>query len=176
MAGAAAGAPTAATDVELEQVAAVIDSQQRLRDRFLFAFSASTGMRVGQALGLRHEDVVSWERRIEVVPARAAAAAGRGRRAARRAGWVPVPGELIRLWSGYMHEEYGELESDFVFVSLWGGERGRPLAYSSVNELVRRTRELVGFHFTAHQYADLWVMPIRRGEMPMARSAVGSWA
>ena len=68
--------------LSLEQVAAVIDAQQRLRDRFLFALLASTGMRVGQALGLRHEDVVSWERRIEIVP-REGGAAGRGQRAAR---------------------------------------------------------------------------------------------
>ncbi len=51
----------------LEQVAAVIDAQTRLRDRFLFALLASTGMRIGQALALRHEDVVAWERRIEIV-------------------------------------------------------------------------------------------------------------
>ena len=38
------------------------------------------------------------------------------------------------------------------YVNLWGGEIGRPLSYSSVNELVRRTRELVGFHFTVHQF------------------------
>jgi site-specific recombinase XerD len=36
------------------------------------------------------------------------------------------------------------------YVNLWKGEIGRPLSYSSVNELVRRTRELVGFHFTVH--------------------------
>jgi len=52
--------------LSLEQVAAVIDCQQWLRDRFLFALLASTGMRVGKALWLRHEDVVSWERRIEI--------------------------------------------------------------------------------------------------------------
>ena len=136
--------------LSLEQVAAVIDSQQRLRDRFLFALLASTGMRVGQALGLRHEDVVSWERRIEIVAREGGS--GRARSKGGAQGSVPVPGELIRLWSDYMHEEYGALESDFVFVNLWGGERGRPLAYSSVNELVRRTRELVGFHFTVHQF------------------------
>lgn len=54
--------------LSLEQVAAVIDSQTRRRDRFLFALLASTGMRIGQALALRHEDVVAWERRIEIVP------------------------------------------------------------------------------------------------------------
>ena len=135
--------------LSLEQVAAVIDCQQRLRDRFLFALLASTGMRVGQALGLRHEDVVSWERRIEIVPREGGSGRARSKRGAQ--GSVPVPGELIRLWSDYMHEEYGALESDFVFVNLWKGEIGRPLSYSSVNELVRRTRELVGFHFTVHQ-------------------------
>ena len=46
--------------LSLEQVAAVIDCQVRLRDRFLFAPLASTGMRIGQALALRHEDVVAW--------------------------------------------------------------------------------------------------------------------
>jgi integrase len=64
---------------------------------------------------------------------------------------VPVPGELIRLWSGSMHEEYGELDSDFGFVNLWGGRVGRRLSYAAVNELVRRTRELVGFQFTVHR-------------------------
>ena len=124
--------------LSLEQVAAVIDCQQRLRDRFLFALLASTGMRVGQALGLRHEDVVSWERRIEIVPREGGSSRARSKRGAQ--GSVPVPGELIRLWSDYMHEEYGALESDFVFVNLWKGEIGRPLSYSSVNELVRRTQ------------------------------------
>ena len=49
--------------LSLEQVAAVIDRQERLRDRFLFALFASTGMWIGQASGLRDEDVVAWERR-----------------------------------------------------------------------------------------------------------------
>ena len=135
--------------LSLEQVGAVIDCQQRLRDRFLFALLAGTGMRVGQALGLRHEDVVSWERRIEIVPREGARSRARSKGGAR--GSVPVPGELIRLWSDYMHEEYGGVDSDFVFVNLWGGEIGRPLSYLSVNEIVMRTRRQLGFHFTAHQ-------------------------
>jgi len=133
----------------LEQVAAVIDAQRHLRDRFLFALLASTGMRIGQALGLRHEDVVAWERRIEIVP-RPGSARARSKGGAR--GSVPVPGELIRLWSDYMHSEYGALDSDFVFVNLWDGEIGRPLSYAAVDKLIGRTRRRVGFHFTAHQF------------------------
>lgn len=134
----------------LQQVAAVLDAQERLRDRFLFALLASTGMRVGQALGLRHEDVVAWERRIAITPR-----PGSDRRARSKAGAggdVPVGGELMRLWSDYMHEEYGDLDSDFVFVNLWGGEIGRPLRYSNVNRIVERTRRKVGFEFTPHQF------------------------
>ncbi len=50
--------------LSLEQVAVIIDAQWRLRDRLLFALLASTGMRIGQARALRHEDIVPWERRI----------------------------------------------------------------------------------------------------------------
>ena len=102
--------------LSLEQVAAVIDSQERLRDRFLFALLASTGMRIGQALGLRHEDVVAWERRI-VIRAREDAPR-RARSKGGAEGTVPVAAELMRLWNDYMHEEYGDVDCDFVFVKL----------------------------------------------------------
>jgi integrase/recombinase XerD len=53
--------------LQLSQVEAILRAQRRVRDRFLFALLFETGMRVGQALGLRHEDVVTWENRIEIV-------------------------------------------------------------------------------------------------------------
>jgi integrase len=60
-----------------------------------------------------------------------------------------------------MHEEYGELDSDYLFVNLWGGRVGRPMTYATVDGIVARTRSRVGFHFTPHQfrhYVDGWVM------------------
>jgi integrase/recombinase XerD len=107
--------------LSLEQVAAVIAAQRRLRERFLFALLFGTGMRVGQALGLRHEDVVSYERRIELVAREDNANGARGKGGA---GSVPITGELVRLHSDYMHEEYGALDCDYVFVNLWGGRVG----------------------------------------------------
>jgi integrase/recombinase XerD len=134
--------------LSLEQVTAVIDCQERLRDRFLFALLASTGMRIGQALGLRHEDVVAWERRI-VIRAREGAPR-RARSKGGAEGGVPVSPELMRLWSDYMHEEYRDLDCDFVFVNLWGGRVGRPLTYSNVDRIVERTQQKLGFRFTPH--------------------------
>ena len=50
-----------------------------------------------------------------------------------------------------MHEEYGDLDCDFVFVNLWGGRVGGPLSYSNVDRIVERTQQRVGFHFTVHR-------------------------
>lgn len=134
----------------LEQVHAVIESQDRLRDRFLFALLASTGIRIGQALGLRHSDIISWEQRI-VIEARPEETK-RSRSKMGASGSLPVPKELIMLWNDYMHEEYGELDSDYVFVNLFSEPRGRRMTYRSVDRIVERTRRRVGFHFTPHQF------------------------
>lgn len=107
--------------LSVEQVAAVLAAQSRLRDRFLFALLAGAGMRIGQALGLRHRDLVSHERRVEIVAREDNANGARGKRSE---GWVPITSELVRLHSDYMHEEYRDLDSDYVFVNLWAG-RGR---------------------------------------------------
>ena len=51
-----------------EQVQALLDACRHKRDRFLLALLYETGMRVGQALGLRHEDFVSRQRLVRIVP------------------------------------------------------------------------------------------------------------
>jgi len=150
--------------LSVEQVQAILDAQHRLRDRFLFALLFETGMRVGQALGLRHEDVLSWERRIEIRPREdnANGARGKGGR-----GSVPVSAELMRLHVKYMHEEYGDLDSDYLFVNLWGGRRGAPMHYDSVYDLARRTSATVGFEFTPHTLRHTHATLARRGGMPL---------
>jgi integrase/recombinase XerD len=103
----------------LSQVEAVLRAQRRVRDRFLFAVLFQTGMRVGQALGLRHGDVVTWENRIEIVSREDNANGARGKGGA---GSVPVGAELMCLYAQYMH-----VESPFphVWWSISVPHRGR---------------------------------------------------
>ena len=46
------------------QTQAILDGCTRLRDRLLFALLLDTGVRIGEALGLRHEDVEIAERQV----------------------------------------------------------------------------------------------------------------
>jgi len=149
--------------LRIEQVRAIIAVQERLRDRFLFALLALTGMRVGQALGLRHSDFVGHERRIDIVFRDDNANGAR----AKSEGSIPITGELVRCYSDYMHEEYGDLDSDYVFVNLWAGRVGVPMSSETVADLVRRTRRRVGFHFTPHMLRHTYATLALRAKVPI---------
>ena len=63
---------------------------------------------------------------------------------------MPVSAELVRLYADYLHAEYGDLDSDYVFVNLWGRPVGRPWTYAAVYDLVRRLRRRTGIDFDPH--------------------------
>ena len=129
------------------EVQAVLDACDRLRDRLLFAVLYETGMRIGEALGLRHEDLASAEREVSVVPRDNDNGA---RSKSREPRSIPVSAGLVRLYADYLHGEYGDLDCDYVFVNLWGQPHGRPLGYPAVYDLVRRLRRRTGIGFDPH--------------------------
>jgi hypothetical protein len=42
---------------------------------------------------------------------------------------VPVAPSLIRVYTDYLVDEYGDLDCDYVFVNVWGRLVGTPLRY-----------------------------------------------
>ena len=103
----------------------MLASCDRLRDRFLVSLLAGTGMRVGEALGLRHDDVDPAGRLVRV-RSRLNVNGARVKSGERE---IPVAANLIRLYTDYLVGEYGELDCDYVFVNLRGGQRGVPWRY-----------------------------------------------
>lgn len=134
--------------LEPEQIVAILGACEHLRDRFLLSLLAETGMRVGQALGLRHADFVTRRREVHIVPR--ADNANRARAKIRSAAVVPVSTPLARLYSEYMHTEYGDIDSDYVFVNLFGGRVGAAMTYTAVHKLIGRVSARTGISFTAH--------------------------
>lgn len=130
-----------------EEVQAILDNCERLRDRLLFALLYDTGMRIGEVLGLRHSDIAAAECQVTV---RRRDNANGARTKSPMTRTIPVSAELIRLFADYLHTEYGDLDSDYVFVNLWGRPHGHPLTYAAVYDLVRRLRRKTGFDFDPH--------------------------
>ena len=127
---------------------AILDACTRLRDRFFFALLYDSGCRAGEALGLRHEDIAAAEQEISIVPRENA----NGARAKSGGRTVPVGPELIRLYADYLHEEYGGIDSDHVFVSIWAEPKGHAWSYQAAYDLVLRLRARTGIPFDPHWF------------------------
>jgi len=148
-----------------EDVAAILAACDRLRDRLLIAMLAETGMRVGQALGLRHSDIMSRQLEIRIVPRVDNANGARAK--TRSIATIPISAPLARLYSTYMLDEYGELDSDYVFVNLWSSPVGRPLHYQAVHKLVGRLRRRSGVDFTLHMLRHTHATALIRAGVPI---------
>jgi site-specific recombinase XerD len=146
------------------EVQTILDACDRLRDRFLFAMIWETGVRIGEALGLRHEDLAAAEREVTVVPRDNDNGARTKSRTSRT---IPVSAELIRLYADYLHGEYGDLDSDYVFINLWGQPHGHPLAYPAIYDLVRRLRRRTGIDFDPHWYRHTAATRMLRDGVPI---------
>ncbi len=150
--------PRVLTAVEAQ---AILDACDHLRDRLLLAVLLEAGLRIGEALGMRHEDIDIGGCLVHVVPRDNAngmrAKGGRGRT-------VPVRAPLMRVYADYLNREYGAVDSDYVFVNLWAAPVGHPMTYPAAYDLVTRLRAATGIafspHWCRHTYAT-WLL--RRG-------------
>lgn len=146
------------------EVQAILDACEHLRDRFLFALLYDSGCRIGEALGLRHEDIAAAEREVTFC-LRVNASGVRSKSGRSRT--VPVSVELIRLWADYLVGEYGDLDSDYVFVNLFAEPRGQALGYPAVYDLVRRLRARTGIDFDLHWYRHTMATRALRDGVPI---------
>jgi integrase/recombinase XerD len=155
-----------------DEIATVMRVLTHLRDRLLFALLVATGVRIGEALGLRREDMhllstsaslgcsvrgphLHVRRRIN-----ANGALGKSREPRS----IPVTPELVELYAEYQYERSNVADGDdcdFVFVNLYRPPVGAPLRYHNVKKLFERVSETVGFavrpHMLRHSAASRWL-------------------
>src|SRR6266511_4239839 len=96
----------------------------------------------------RLEDIGAAEQEITIV-ARENANGARAKSGGRT---VPAGPELIRLYAGYLHEEYGGIDSDYVFVNIWAEPKGQAWSYQAAYDLVLRLRARTGIAFDPHWF------------------------
>jgi site-specific recombinase XerD len=137
-----------------DQVQQLVDACSRLRDKFLICLLYETGMRIGQALGLRHQDIESREKLIHIVPRDNQNGARSKNRAPQT---IHVSASLMRLYAEFLVAEVQNMVSEYVFVNLWREPIGEPMSSKGVEDLFRRLRRKTGIdvhpHLLRHTHA-----------------------
>ena len=141
------------------QVGNLLRACEHRRDRLLIGFWWLAGLRVGQTLGLRHDDIDARKAQLRIVPR---ANPNGARPKVRETQTVPLRPEILELYGEYVREELQSVESDYVFVNLWCEPLGSPMTYSAVDGLVRRLRAHSGENFTPHQLRHTFATDLHR--------------
>lgn len=147
----------------IEQVHDILQACQDRRDRLLIMLAFTTGMRVGQILGLMHEDIDTRNRSLSI-QARTHNPYG-ARSKMGKSGTVPLSEQVNRLYIEYMHEEYGYIDSPYVFIDY---KTLAPSTYSSVDSVVQRLRRATGnYAWSMHTLRHTFVTLSLRAGVPI---------
>ncbi|MFT3835271.1 MAG: tyrosine-type recombinase/integrase [Micropruina sp.] len=156
-----------------EQVGSLLSFVKRPRDAFLVSLMVSAGMRVGECLGLRRED-------LHYLPSSAALGCAlrgahthivarpnenRARAKGRRTRVVPVDAGVVESYRLYQLEREALSPtggtSDFVFVNLDGPAAGAPMTYWQARHMVANVGRRAGYelrpHMLRHTAATRWI-------------------
>lgn len=155
-----------------EQFATFIGLTRHARDRFLVALLGGTGMRIGEALGLRREDMHFLANSASLgcqvagphVHVRRRRNSNGALAKARMPRWIPVTAELVTHYADYTFERDQVIEAadtDMVFVNLFKAPLGRAMTYHNAKDLFDRLAKQAGFparpHMLRHTAATTWI-------------------
>lgn len=168
--------PVGENPVELlraEDIEVLMKLADRARDKFLLGLLSCTGIRIGEALGLRREDMhfladsqalgcrfdgphIHVRRRAD--NANGALAKSHHSRA------IPVRPDVVSLYTDYQYERDTVAQAagcDMVFVNLFQAPLGEPMRYWSAKELFDRLAKKAQMtarpHMIRHGTATAWI-------------------
>lgn len=136
--------------ISATQAETLIKACKTIRDQFLLALLYETGMRIGQALGLRHDDICSWDNEIQINPRTDNINGARSKTP--NAYIVHVTPKLMQLYSLYVIKELENIESAYVFIQLRKQHKNEPLKYYAVADLFSRLSKKTGIYITPHMF------------------------
>ena len=135
-----------------KQINTLVEACNNRRDKLLIRLLYESGLRIGEALGLRHEDMITGNNNaIKVIPRVDNINYVRAKGGIERT--VDVIKEVMQWYSAYLIDEYLEIDCDFVFVVTKApgkGKVGNPLSYKTVDSLFRRLSKKTGIKVNPH--------------------------
>lgn len=115
------------------------------RDKFLINILFETGLRIGQTLALRHEDVICWNNEIHVKYR--TNNLNQVRNKSYKSNTLHVSSHLMSLYSDYVSSLDQKKLSEYVFINLLDYS---PLHYSAVKKIFVNLSQKCGFYVRPH--------------------------
>jgi len=155
-----------------EQIEALLGCTVHARDRFLVALLAATGTRIGEALGLRREDMHLLSNSGSLgcrvagphIHVRRRQNANGALAKARVPRWIPVTEDVVGLYAEYQYERdqvAAAADCDMVFVNLFRAPLGTAMKYPNAKDLFDRLAKRAGLtarpHMLRHSAATRWI-------------------
>lgn len=131
-----------------EEVGEILKFCSSIQEQLFIGFMVYRGMRIGQVLGLRHEDISVQRLEYQIVPRNNNINGARAK--TRQVHKLPLTGDLARLYRRYLFDEYGLVDSDYVFINLSGANKNQPMCYDDTRPLLYRLQRSTGINFTWH--------------------------
>lgn len=130
--------------------ARLLDAATSHRDRALLSAMYDGGLRISQALGLRHDDLDIARRRVRVV--RRTDNANGALSKQRTDFTVDLPQRFFSLYALSLTDEQLvlDIDSDYVFVNLTHRHRGAPMKYANAVQVVQSIGRRAGIGLTPH--------------------------
>ncbi len=115
-----------------------------IRDKLLIRFLYEGGLRIGEAIALWIEDIDISRNAITVRESKTNEGKSR---------IVYISNDTINLFQDYLIDYHSEeVDSNFIFITLTGKNKGQPLNKEAVYSLVKRIRKKVNIDFTPHMF------------------------
>ena len=140
---------------EIEKIAAATTN---IRDELLIRLLSTTGLRIGEALGINHSDLFraqNGEYKLLVMDRDRNINQSRSKSGKRE---VFISQDLMDLYDDYCY--YLELKqgyiSDYVFVKLKGENAGKPMDSSNVNHLFKVLKMKTGINVHPHLFRSTY--------------------
>ncbi|MFD1452359.1 tyrosine-type recombinase/integrase [Oceanobacillus sojae] len=124
------------------QVKKLFEACNNMRDQLLIRMLYEGGLRIGEALSLWIEDINIGKNAIVVRKSKTASGEFRT---------VYVSPETINLFQDYLIDFHStEIDSNYIFVTFRGENKGQQLSKEAVYSFVRRLKKKTGIDFTPH--------------------------
>jgi len=150
-----------------EDISKILSACTNNRDRLLITLMEETGLRIGEALGIKYTEDIDYEKKRIFVRYRDS---NENRAYAKNAEerYMKISDKAFALLNIYLSENAALFEkTDYLFIVLSGKTKGSPLSANSFYSSLETIGKKAGLHITNHMLRHYFADERRRASWPL---------